>query len=675
MTKTPPPYLIGMKSDTIWADYGYDIESLPNIFTCVIRHIESGTEWVFEVSDRRNDSVAFLNFIRKLGQYPQARMIGFNNIGYDWPMIHYLLKNFPNGFMASDANIKSQEITSTPWNSRFKHNVWPDQWVVYQVDLQRMHGFDNSARMTGLKMLEVAMNVDCVVEFDADWDANLPVERIPGLLGYNRHDVNCTVKFYHFSKELFKMRAEIGAGIGVDLLNKSDIDLGEAYFIKKLEENTPGITGTARGQTKRTTPRDQINLGELILPFVHFDTPEFQKILHHFKTSAPITKTKGVFDGLIADVHDMKYKFGTGGIHAAKSNVSFKASNSRRLVTVDVTSYYPRLATLWGLHPEHLGAAFDKEYDGLFQMRQVYKADKNTLFEIAVKLGLNAVFGKGGSPHSCMHDFNFMLGITINGQLALCMLAEKLGAIPGVEIFNVNTDGVTMAVDQEHMAQVDHVVEWWQNVTRLNLDYDDWAEFYQRDVNNYVAKETSGKIKAKGAYEWKVGTSAKNGGDQWHKNQSSKIIGRAVEEYLFNGVPVADTIFDCDNAFDFMESLKVNRTDRAVMGGVLVDYEDHQSDVDAKGNVKLRKRHTGGIDQQKQGRYYITNRGEALWKIMPPLKKLPHHFRPQAVNKGQRVLMCNDLHDFDWDNLNRDYYIDAANELIESTGHAQMHTM
>ena len=47
------------------------------------------------------------------------------------------------------------------------------------------------------------------------------------------------------------MRQEIGDSIGVDLTNKSDVDLGEAYFIAKLEKHTPGITGTARGQKKR----------------------------------------------------------------------------------------------------------------------------------------------------------------------------------------------------------------------------------------------------------------------------------------------------------------------------------------------------------------------------------------------------------------------------------------
>jgi len=32
--------------------------------------------------------------------------------------------------------------------------------------------------------------------------------------------------------------------------------------------------------------------------------------------------------------------------------------------------------------------------------------------------------------------------ITINGQLLLCMLAERLAVIPSLELIQVNTDGI-----------------------------------------------------------------------------------------------------------------------------------------------------------------------------------------------------------------------------------------
>ena len=88
-----------------------------------------------------------------------------------------------------------------------------------------------------------------------------------------------------------------------------------------------------------------------------------------------------------------------------------------------------------------------------------------------------------------------------------------------------------------------------------------------------------------------------------------------------------------------------------------------------QGAARKRKMHSGGVAQQRTGRFYVTRTGGAqLWKVMAPLPKLPMHDRPQAILKGEAVLMCNDLHDFDWALLDRDYYARAAQDLVDSTG-------
>ena len=47
-------------------DFPYDLESYPNVFTAVIIHATSCREWIFEVSDRVNQSRQLLNFIRTM---------------------------------------------------------------------------------------------------------------------------------------------------------------------------------------------------------------------------------------------------------------------------------------------------------------------------------------------------------------------------------------------------------------------------------------------------------------------------------------------------------------------------------------------------------------------------------------------------------------------------------
>jgi hypothetical protein len=256
--------------------------------------------------------------------------------------------------------------------------------------------------------------------------------------------------------------------------------------------------------------------------------------------------------------------------------------------------------------------------------------------------------------------------ITINGQLLLCMLAERLAAIPSLELIQVNTDGIEYIVDRDRVAECDAVSAEWERLTGLELESEDYASFHQRDVNNYLAIDAHGGVKCKGAFEYQHGLGY---GDGWHKNQSCKIIAIAAEAYLVRGVPVADTVAACTNAFHFMHTLKAQRNDRVMLGGDLSDYECQSTPPDAKGRPMKRKTHTGGAAQQRTGRYYVTHTGGAqLWKIMPPLPKLPMHDRPQAILKGETVLMCNDLYDFDWALLDRDYYARAAQDLVDSTG-------
>ena len=64
------------------ADYIYDIESYPNIFTCCVHEAEGDGRWLFEISDRRNDFTQFQAFIQWIFDGAH-RMVGFKNEGYD----------------------------------------------------------------------------------------------------------------------------------------------------------------------------------------------------------------------------------------------------------------------------------------------------------------------------------------------------------------------------------------------------------------------------------------------------------------------------------------------------------------------------------------------------------------------------------------------------------------
>jgi len=644
---------------TQWNDFTYDLESYPNVFSAVIVHAASGTEWVFEVSDRVNQSRQLLNFIRTLGQHPGNRMVGYNNIGYDYPLLHALLRH--DSFTAADAYQISIGIIETPWNDRFRNNVWASDMIVPQVDLFKIHHFDNQARMTSLKQIEIALQLPHVADLPFPPGTVLTPDQIPQLLGYNRHDVAATLQFYRQSAAALAFRDEMSAALGQDLTNASDSSIGSKVFISRLNAAQPGICG--KSGSWRQTPRARIPLADCIFPYVRFETPEFNTVLDYLRAKT-ITKTKGAFDDLTATCHGLKFVFGTGGIHGAQDCTTWRSTPDRVVQGRDVRSYYPNLAIANRVYPAHLSDVFCDIYRDVYEQRiSLPKSDPRNK---ALKLALNATYGNSNSAYSPFYDPQYTMTITINGQLLLCMLAERLAAIPSLELIQVNTDGVEYIVDRDRVAECDAVSAEWEKLTGLELESEDYASFFQRDVNNYLCVDAHGKVKCKGAFEYQHGLGY---GDGWHKNQSCKIVAMAAEAYLVRGVPVADTVAACDNAFHFMHTLKAQRNDRVMLGGNLSDYDCQSTPPDAKGRPVKRKMHTGGAAQQRTGRYYVTAQGGAqLWKIMPPLPKLPMHDRPQAIAKGETVLMCNDLHDFDWALLDRDYYARAAQDMVDSTG-------
>jgi len=640
-------------------DFPYDLESYPNVFSAVIVHAPSGTEWIFEVSDRVNQSRQLLNFIRTMGQHPGNRMVGYNNVGYDYPLLHALLRF--DSFTAADAYQISIGIIETPWNDRFRNTVWASDMIVPQVDLFKVHHFDNQARLTSLKQIEIALQLPHVADLPFPPGTVLTPDQIPQLLGYNRHDVAATFRFYRESASALAFRDEMSAALDQDLTNASDSSIGSKVFISRLNQAQPGICG--KSGAWRQTPRARIPLADCIFPYVRFQTPEFNHVLDYLRGKT-ITRTKGAFDDLTATCHGLTFVFGTGGIHGAQDGTTWRSTPDRVVQGRDVRSYYPNLAIANRVYPAHLSDVFCDIYRDVYDQRiSLPKSDPRNK---ALKLALNATYGNSNSSYSPFYDPQYTMTITINGQLLLCMLAERLAAIPTLELIQVNTDGIEYIVDRNRVGECDAVSAEWEKLTGLQLESEDYASFHQRDVNSYVAIDSHGKVKCKGAFEYQHGLGY---GDGWHKNQSCKIIAIAAEAYLVRGVPVADTVAACTNAFHFMHTLKAQRNDRVVLGGALSDYECQSTPPDAKGRPVKRKMHTGGAAQQRTGRYYVTHTGGAqLWKIMPPLPKLPMHDRPQAIAKGETVLMCNDLHDFDWALLDRDYYARAAQDLVDSTG-------
>src|SRR6185503_5460559 len=223
-------------------------------------------------------------------------------------------------------------------------------------------------------------------------------------------------------------------------------------------------------------------------------------------------------------------------------------------VDADVTGLYPSIAIQNRMYPEHLGERFVEVYKTIPAERAKYP--KGTPRNRGLKLAANGAYGNSNNEWSPLCDPQYTMQTTINGQLMLLMLAERLLRL-GVEIIQVNTDGITYAAPPHIVPFAAREEKIWQQETRLELEYANYRSFYCRDVNNYLAVKTDGEIKAKGAYYYPRTQEEYNG--WWHKDWSALCVQKAVEEQLVRGVPVEIGIRDNRDPFDFMLRYKTPR--------------------------------------------------------------------------------------------------------------------
>ena len=205
----------------------------------------------------------------------------------------------------------------------------------------------------------------------------------------------------------------------------------------------------------------------------------------------------------------------------------------------------------------------------------------------------------------------FTMSITINGQLLLMMLSEKLTlSIKDLEVLQINTDGITIKVHEIYYDKVKEICRWWMELTKLELEEVHYSKMIVRDVNNYIAISTSGKVKLKGVFDIDK---------DWHKNHSMKIVPYALKEYYVNNIPVEETIKNCNDIFKFCKGFKSKGQNTLE----LWSYDEYG---------KIIKE-----PLQKMNRYYVSSISDKiLMKIMPPLDKLTHTEKyKKNVNSNQ----------------------------------------
>ena len=685
-------------------DYIFDIETYKACFSFAAIDANGDNDIVFECSARRNDVAQLFDWLDERRKN-KDRLVGFNNKDFDYPVIHDLLSvrekalTVTGKAVATRAHKKAQTLIDS--DDKFGRAVKPSEEYIKQVDLFKIHHFDNRARSTSLKLLEFNMKMDDIQDLPFAVDAELTDDQIDLLLKYNMHDVKATLLFYQHSLQLIKFREELSQKYKRDFINHNDTKIGKDYFIMRLEEAMPGscYKRDKGSSAVRQTKRDTIKIADCLFSYYDFKRDEFNLVLDWFRRQE-IKETKGVFsdieehdlgdlaayadlthkrqkwfnkpseeavamfkeqrpmgwvseeqlkakkkgqhqysywknwrvaDNLNVRVGGFRFDFGTGGIHGSIESQIVSEDDDYCIIDADVASMYPNIAIANRVYPEHLSEKFCDIYEDVYQQRKSYP--KSSAENAMLKLALNGVYGDSNNQYSPFYDPQYTMTITINGQLSLCLLAEKLMEIDGLQLIQVNTDGVTVKLPRWKVTQYETICAEWQKQVGLQLEFAHYSKMIIRDVNNYIAVYVDGKVKRKGAYQYE--------GLGWHQDQGGLVIPMAAEAAMLEGVDIEDFVRSHKNKYDFMLRTKVPRSSKLVMLGP--DGED--------------------ILQQNICRFYACNAGGELIKIMPPVGDSEEP-RRISVAAGYPMWVCNDINDFSWKDIDYRYYIDAAKKLV-----------
>lgn len=603
----------------------YDIETYPNCFLICFHRLLDGSKKTFEISSRRNDLKQLGSWLCDMHNHGHE-MIGFNNIGFDYPVLHAVLA----GGWNDPKMIYEKAMAIINSEDRFTHLVKPSNWWLPQIDLFKIHHFDNKARSASLKSLEFNLQLGDIRGLPFPAGTLLTHDQMDVLKSYCFNDINATVAFYEKTKEQIAFRRELTRKYKTDFMNFSDVKIGKEIFRITLE--AAGVQcydyDYNTGRQPRQTLRTSIALKECVPPYVSFRKPEFVKVVHTIMAKT-IYVTKGAFDDLTATVDGLEFVFGTGGLHASVENMSYISDDEWMIYDVDVTSLYPSIAIENGYYPEHLGEKFVEVYRQLREDRVSFP--KGTPENAMLKLALNGVYGASNDSYSIFYDSLFTMKITITGQLVMAMLSERLLTVPGVKIIQVNTDGVTLYMPRRIKSAVDAVCTQWEKLTGLSLEHAEFARMYIADVNNYVAQKTDGTVKRKGRYEYKT---------EWHQNASALVVPKVAEKVLLEKVPIRETVEQWPDFLDFMLRAKI-----------------------PKGSHLIADPFWESPRLENLQRYYICKDGVELFKIMPPLANKPDVERCIAVQKGWKVCPCNCILDA-VKPIDYDWYINEVEKLV-----------
>lgn len=544
--------------------------------------------------------------------------VGFNSRHYD----QYILKGILCGFDAKKINDFIIVKGNPGW--KFSSMFKDIPLINYDVMLGTDRGLKSFEGFMGNNIKETS------VPFDIDRE--LTPEEIEQTIFYCRHDVQQTI-------EVFIKR--------IDEFNTM------MYFIKHFKLPIMALTKTKAqlaaeilgGNRKGQNFDDEFDFPILDC----LELKKYKYIADWYRNPENHNYEKSQDGVMVAGV---EHTFSWGGGHGARPKYHAKGD----FLIIDVTAYYPSLQKKYHFgyrvmdNPEN----FEFIHDSNIEFKR--KGDKKA--RLPFKIMDNAISGQMKQRQSALFDPMSNNSICINGQLLLLDLIEHLE--PYCELVQNNTDGIIIRLFnyERDFDIIDDIVADWERRTGMKMDFDTFfGEIYQKDVNNYlIIDRETGAMKVKGAYIKKLSD----------LDYDLPILNKAVVDYMVSGVPVEQTINQCNDLKEYQIVRKISSLYTQILhGGHWESYKAVNPDT---GRMKTFKRLAGNRKaiKEKCVRVFASadmNDG-GVWKVkntgaVEKIENTPEHcfIWNDAVN-GVKVPA----------KLDKQWYIDFANRRLKDFG-------
>lgn len=477
-----------------------DFEVFKDDWLCVINNPVDKTETIIVNNDH--------DLQKYYEEHIHDVFVGHNIRGYD----QWIFKGILCGFNPKEIN---------------DHIILKDQpgWTYSQVLMKiPLNIFDTKISMNtaGLKTLEGFMGSsieETTVPFDID--RRLTTAELAEVIKYCKHDVEETLKVFLLIKHEFESQ--------FDMIDTFDLPFN------LISKTKPQLSAIILGASKKKH-NDEWD----------FKIPNTAIINRYTDVLEWYENNKDYSKKLEIDIAGVPHIFAWGGLHGAR----LKYHNKGYFVLIDVGSYYPSLMIKYNYLSRNVKDP-DKFVD-IYNKRFEYKKAKDKR-QAPLKIILNSTYGAMKDKNNALYDPLMANNVCIGGQILLLDLIEKLE--DRFDIIQSNTDGILVKLRAENDEQaniefqtLDDVCFEWEQRTGMTLEFDEFKEVYQKDVNNYALVRANGEYKLKGAYV-KVPTPLDN---------DLPIVKVALVNKMTKDIPIEQTINECDDLIMFQKIVNIS---------------------------------------------------------------------------------------------------------------------